>query len=163
MTDERKLCTFMLDNFLFGVDVEQVQEVFRYQEQTRVPLAPEVVVGLINLRGQIVTALDLRRHLQLRERPEGERPVNIVIRTEDAPVSLLVDELGDVVEVTDDLFEPPPETLDGVARNLILGAYKLESRLLLLLDSARIARIDIGNDDPPPSVSTNHERGARDS
>ena len=91
--------------------MEKVQEVIRYQEMTRVPLAPPVVKGLINLRGQIVTAVDLRRRLGLRERAATDLPMNVVIRTSDGAVSLLVDEIGDVVEVDDTTFERPPETV----------------------------------------------------
>ena len=75
MTDERQYCTFYLDGHYFGIDVRKVQEVIRYQEMTRVPLAHPVVRGLINLRGQIVTAIDLRRRLELRDRPPGRLPV----------------------------------------------------------------------------------------
>jgi purine-binding chemotaxis protein CheW len=105
---------------------------------TRVPLAPPVVRGLINLRGQIVTALDLRRRLELPDRPEGQLPVNVVIRTDDGAVSLLVDEIGDVVTVSEESFERPPDTLRGPARDLILGAHKLSDRLLLALDLGRV-------------------------
>jgi purine-binding chemotaxis protein CheW len=144
----RQYCTFTLDGLLFGVEVSSVQEVIRFQEMTDVPLAHRVVSGLINLRGQIVTALDLRRRLELPERPSGERPMNIVVRTEDGAVSFLVDEIGDVVEVDESSFERPPETLRGNARTLIPGAYKLEGRLLLVLDTARAASLrDDGQDD----------------
>jgi len=134
MAAPRQFCTFSLENDCFGIDVQQVQEVLRYQEQTRVPLAPKVVRGLINLRGQIVTALDLRCRLELRERADDARPMNVVVRTHDNVVSLLVDEIGDVVEVAEEAFEPAPETLTGIARELITGAYKLADRLLLILD-----------------------------
>ena len=134
MPDDRKFCTFLLDGLFFGVEVLRVQEVIRYQEMTRVPLAPPVVRGLINLRGQIVTAIDLRRRLDLADRPDQMLPMNVVVRTEDGPVSLLVDEIGDVVEVPEDTFEEPPETLQGTPRELIRGAYKLPDRLLLILD-----------------------------
>ncbi len=137
MAEELQYCTFMLDDLLFGVEVQQVQEVIRFQNLTEVPLASGVVHGLINLRGQIVTALDLRRRLSLPERPAGELPMNVVIRTEGDLVSLLVDEIGDVVEVDESLFECPPDTLSGVARDLISGTYKLEHRLLLVLDTAK--------------------------
>jgi purine-binding chemotaxis protein CheW len=132
---DRQFCTFYLDGLFFGVEVRKVQEVIRYQEMTRVPLASHVISGLINLRGQIVTALDMRRRLQLQERPDGQLPMNVVLRTDDGAVSLLVDEIGDVVEVDEDAFERVPETLEGVARELIKGAYKLEESLLLILDS----------------------------
>jgi len=119
------------------VEVKKVQEVIRYQEMTRVPLAPKVVRGLINLRGQIVTAIDLRRRLELAERPADRLPMNVVVRGDDGAMSLLVDEIGDVVEVQEDSFERPPETLNGVARDLIRGAYKLKDRLLLMLDTEK--------------------------
>lgn len=137
MADERQFCTFYLDGLFFGVDVENVQEVIRYQEMTGVPLASPVVRGLINLRGQIVTALDLRERLALPARPDGQLPMNVVVRDEDGAVSLLVDEIGDILEVDDELFERPPENLSGVARELITGAYKVDGRLLLTLDIDR--------------------------
>ena len=71
MAGKKQFSTFVVDRLLFGVEVEKVQEVIRYQEMTRVPLAPPVVKGLINLRGQIVTAIDLRRRLELSERPKA--------------------------------------------------------------------------------------------
>ena len=118
-----------------------VQEIIRYQEMTRVPLAPPVVRGLINLRGQIVTALDLRRRLDLPDRPQDELPVNVVVQTDDGAVSLLVDEIGDVLELPETDFERPPDTLTGAARDLILGAYKLSDRLLLILNTAKTVNI----------------------
>src|ERR1700685_3941223 len=100
MADEHQYCTFFVDGHYFGLDVLNVQEIIRYQEMTRVPLAPPVVQGLINLRGQIVTAIDLRLRLELKERPPGQLPVNVVVQTEDGAVSLLVDEIGDVLLVS---------------------------------------------------------------
>lgn len=135
MTDSKQFCTFFLNGLFFGVEVLRVQEVIRYQEMTRVPLAPRMIEGLINLRGQIVTAIDLRRRLDLPARAEGDLPMNVVVRSEDGAVSLLVDEIGDVVEIRDDVFERPPETLSGAARELIQGVYKLKERLLLILDT----------------------------
>lgn len=137
MSGEQQYCTFLLDGLYFGIDVLQVQEVIRHQAMTRVPLAPPVVRGLINLRGQIVTAVDLRRRLELPDRAEDALPVNVVVRTEDGAVSLLVDEIGDVLDVPAEAFERPPETLRGTARELIRGAYKLDGRLLLILDTDR--------------------------
>jgi purine-binding chemotaxis protein CheW len=133
MAAEHQYCTFSLDRYYFGLDVLKVQEIIRFQEMARVPLAPPEVRGLINLRGQIVTAIDLRRRLELSERPADQLPVNVVVRTDDGAVSFLVDEIGDVVSVTEDAFERPPDTLRGAARQLIRGAYKLADRLLLIL------------------------------
>jgi len=137
-----QLCTFYLDDLYFGVDVQKIQEVIRYQVMTRVPLAPPVVRGLINLRGQIVTAIDMRRRLGMPALPEGKLPMNVVIRTDDGPVSLLVDEIGDVLEVREETYERPPETLHGAARELVLGAYKLSGQLLLTLDSDRAVSVN---------------------
>ena len=134
MAHTSQFCTFYLDKLLFGVELKGVQEVIRSLEMTRVPLAPEVVSGLINLRGQIVTAVDLRRRLELEPAPPGARPMNVVVRSEDGSVSLLVDEIGDVVEVEEDSFEPPPETLRGSIRTMILGVHKLNDRLMHVLD-----------------------------
>ena len=134
MADEHQYCTFFVEGHCFGLDVLRVQEIIRCQQMTRVPLAPPVVRGLINLRGQIVTAIDLRRRLGLSDRPEDQLPVNVVVQTDDGAVSLLVDEIGDVLDVEEKLFEPPPHTLQGTARELICGAYKLHDRLMLLLD-----------------------------
>ncbi len=137
MSTEQQFCTFFVNGLFFGVEVHKVQEVIRYQGMTRVPLAPAEIGGLINLRGQIVTAIDLRKRLAMSERQGGEQPMNVVVRTGDGAVSLLVDEIGDVVEVADSTFEEVPDTLKGVGRELIRGVYKLKERLLLLLDTDR--------------------------
>jgi purine-binding chemotaxis protein CheW len=137
MAQTQQFCTFYLDKLMFGVDLEKVQEVIRYLEITEIPLAPRVVSGLMNLRGQIVTGIDLRRRLDLPERPEGKSPMNVVIRSSDGAVSLQVDEIGDVVEVTEDSFERPPETLHGKVREVLLGVHKLEKQLLHVLNTEK--------------------------
>ena len=142
MDDLKQFCTFYLDHLLFGVEVGKVLEVIRYQEITPVPLAPPVVSGLINLRGQIVTALELRRRLEFKERDSDKLPMNVVVRTGEESVSLLVDEIGEVLDVEDDIFEAPPETLRGSARELIRGVYKIKERLLLVLDTEAVVTIN---------------------
>ena len=134
MAENSQFCTFYLDKLLFGVELCGVQEVIRSLEMTKVPLAPGVVSGLINLRGQIVTAVDLRRRLELAPAPAGTHAMNVVVRSEDGAVSLLVDEIGDVVEVEQSSFEAPPETLRGSVRSVILGVHKLKDRLMHVLD-----------------------------
>lgn len=133
-----QLCTFSVANLQFAVDVLQVQEVFQYQELTHVPLAPHAVVGLINLRGQIVTGLDMRRRLELEPSESEEQPMNVVLRQGDNIISLLVDTIGDVVEVEDDRFEAPPETLDDLTRSVVHSICKLEEQLLLVLDATAV-------------------------
>ena len=129
-----QLATFRLDGDLYGVEVEHVQEVLRSQGLTRVPLAPSAVAGLINLRGQVVTAIELRERLGRPSRPEGTDAVVIVVRLDGEAVSLLVDSIADVVDVDAGDFEAPPDTLEGQSRDLIRGAYKLDGQLLLALD-----------------------------
>lgn len=138
MNMEQQYCTFYLDDLYFGVHVESVQEVLRYQPMTHVPLASEYIRGLINLRGQIVTAIEMRRQLDLPPRDENMEPMNVILRDEEGAVSLLVDEIGDVVEVDRDLFEEPPSTIPSNVRPLIQGVYKLDLQLMLVLDTDKI-------------------------
>ena len=141
MTPTKQFATFTLNSLFLGVDVLKVQEVIRYQTMTRVPTAPAMVEGLINLRGQIITAIDLRLRLDLPARPEDQLPMNVVVRTDDGALSLLVDEIGDVVEIADESFERIPETVTGVVRDLVTGVYKLDGRLLLILDTEKAANL----------------------
>lgn len=128
-----QLCTFRLGKLLFGVDVRYVQEVIRYQEMTVVPLAPKYIRGLINLRGQIVTAIDMRARLGLPE-VKDSLPMNVVIRSGDGVVSLLVDEIGDVLQPDSSTFERVPETVETGLREILGGIHKLDKCLLMLVD-----------------------------
>ena len=138
MTGSGQFASFFVNEFLFGIDVAKVQEVVSGAEVTPVPLAPPIVRGLINLRGQIVTAIDLRRCLQLPERPDPQPFVNMIVYADDGCVSLLVDRAGDVLSVEADEFEYPPATLEGRSRELIYGAFKLNGKLLLVLDTDKV-------------------------
>lgn len=137
----QQYATFFVDGMFFGIEVLKVQEVLRYQAMTRVPLAPQIIEGLINLRGQIVTAIDMRRRLKLTPRGEEQHPMNVVVRSEEGAVSLLVDEIGDVIEVSPSCYEPPPVNLPAAQRTLVDGVYKLDTRLLLVLNTERALRI----------------------
>jgi purine-binding chemotaxis protein CheW len=141
MNGPSKLCTFTVGDLTFGVDVGEVQEVIRFQRLTPVPLADHALRGLINLRGHVVPAIDLRRKLHLSDR-QDHLPINIVIRTDDGLVSLLVDEILDVVEVDPDNYEPHPETVCGPVWQLIDSIYKLPERLLLVLDIERAVSVN---------------------
>ncbi|MEQ1884265.1 MAG: chemotaxis protein CheW [Bryobacteraceae bacterium] len=141
MLDSRQYSTFTVGDLFFGIEVLDVQEVLRHLEMTSVPLAPSVIEGLINLRGQIVTALDMRTRLGLPQRTEYETSMNMVVRSEDGAVSLLVDEIGDVIEVQSDAFESTPDNLPAEQRELIRGIYKLDGRLLLVLSADRVLQI----------------------
>jgi purine-binding chemotaxis protein CheW len=142
VAETQQFCTFYLKDQFFGVPVQQVQEVIRYQPMTRVPLVPHVIRGLINLRGQIVVAVDLRRRFEMEDRTESELPINVVVRTDDGVVSLMVDEIGDVMEVDKASFEIPPETLKGSVRSLIPGVYKLKDRLMHALDVQKACQVE---------------------
>ncbi|MEK0445261.1 MAG: hypothetical protein RLZZ399_582 [Verrucomicrobiota bacterium] len=136
MSATRQICTFLLGENLFGLDVNCVLEVIRTQPVTKVPLAPEAVYGLINLRGQIVTAIDLRRRLDLAV-PAEDHPLkmSIIIKTPDGPLCFPIDDVGDVIEVSQDLLEPAPDTMTSNARKMIDSVCKLSSQLLVILRS----------------------------
>jgi purine-binding chemotaxis protein CheW len=132
----QRYCTFLLDEYQFGIEVDKIQEAIRHQDMTTVPLAHSVITGLINLRGHIVTAMGLRKRLGMPNRSEdAPLPMNIVIQDGESPVSFVVDKIGDVMEVEDLLFEAPPPTLDETTRKLVKGAYKVKDYLLLILNT----------------------------
>jgi purine-binding chemotaxis protein CheW len=135
---KQQFCTFYLNDQCYGFDVLKVQEIVRSQPLTRVPLAHPMVRGLINLRGQIVTAIDLKECLGLPPSETSHEGINVVLHTDDGAVSLMVDEVGDVLELGDEQFETPPNTLLGPARKFILGVFKLTDQLLIILDPEQI-------------------------
>ncbi|NVB37860.1 purine-binding chemotaxis protein CheW [Pseudenhygromyxa sp. WMMC2535] len=152
----RQVCTCWMAGQHLGLEIEHVQEVLRVRAMTPVPLAPPAVCGLINLRGEIVPALDLRVCFGLAKRPlacaeigagsavPGDEDAaeseahNLVLRTSEGPISLVVDEIGDVLELDELSCQPPPPSLRGRARALIRGVHELDEGLLLLLDAAAL-------------------------
>lgn len=152
MNDVLQIASFFAQDLLFGVDVLQVQEIIRQVAITRVPLAPPTVSGLINVRGQIVTAIDLRRCLGLPERTPGQQAAGLILQAREGWVALIVDEIGSVFELPDDTFEPPPEILRGKLRALVSRVYTLPNRLLLVMDTEDLltGSLDIG--EAPDSV-----------
>lgn len=134
-------CTFWADGLYFGLPVRDVQEVLRYQEMSAVLRAPESVFGLINLRGQIVTAIDLRHRLGLADRADEEQPMNVVMRSRSEVVSLLVDDIGDVIDTAGAAVEPVPPTLPKAVRDVVLGVIPLPDAILLILDAEHAADV----------------------
>jgi purine-binding chemotaxis protein CheW len=130
----RQYATFEVADQLFGVKVDAVQEVLSFNEYTSVPLAPPAVGGLFNLRGQVIAAIDLRVQLGLPSQSLNGPVMNVILRGDDEPVSLLVDRIGEVLELEESAFEPPPDTLLGPTRALVLGTFKMDGRLMLELD-----------------------------
>jgi len=133
----RQFATFTVAGARYGIDVLRVQEALRMQTRTAVPLAPAGISGLVNLRGQVVMLLDLRTRLRLGPLEGDAEPMMIVVEVDGEPISLLVDEIGDVIDAEDSQFEAPPDTLPAALREVILGAYKLDDGLLLALDVTR--------------------------
>jgi len=128
--------TFTIADGLYGIEVLQVEETLGHLNRTPVPLAPVNVAGLINLRGQVVTALDIRPKLGLEPLAPTEESMMVVIENGGESLSLLVDEVGEVLTVEDADFEPSPASLSEQMRELVTGAYKLPGQLLLTLDVA---------------------------
>lgn len=131
----RRFCTFHVGGLLLGVEVELVQEVLGDEPMTHVPLADPSVCGLLNLRGEIVTAIDARQRLGIAPRHPGERRTNIVVRMAQESVSLVVDTEGEVVDVLEADVEPLPQTVSARIRSFVTGACKVDDDLLLMLDA----------------------------
>ena len=129
-----RFCTFVVGNLLLGLPVEDVVEVVQDEQLTSVPLAPEAVLGLLNLRGRIVPAVDARTRLGVDPRGDGAVPVHVIVRTEDEQISLVVDATGDVVTLALATREDVPETVDPEIRKLLTSSYQLVGALLLVLD-----------------------------
>lgn len=141
MADSRKYSTFYLNGICFGVPVERVQEVMEFQEITPVPLSPAVLPGIINLRGQIITTIDLKARLELSSGDFSGQPMMIVVRTSEGPMNLVVDRIGNVIDVDPARFEKPTETLKPGVRAVTTHVCKLEDRLLLALDTEKIIQL----------------------
>jgi purine-binding chemotaxis protein CheW len=138
LQETRQYATFRVRDLFFGIEVVKVQEVIRQQVMTAVPLAPNAIEGLINLRGQIVIAIDTRRSLGLPNLEGEDVRANIVIQSDDAAISLLVDEIGDVIDVPLSAYAPVPENMPQEQRELIECVYDVKEGLMLVLDTARL-------------------------
>ena len=141
MAGTQRYSTFLLNGICFGVAIERVQEVLEYQEITPVPLSPAVLPGIINLRGQILTTIDLKSRLELATSETSERPMMMVVRTSEGPMTLLVDRIGPVLDVDPSLFEKPTETLKPAVHAVTTHVCKLEKNLLLVLDTEKVIRL----------------------
>jgi purine-binding chemotaxis protein CheW len=129
-----QFATFFLNGQLFGIQILHVQEILLRQNVTPVPHAPDYVMGLIGLRGQIVTAVDLRKRLGLSERAQVEEPYHLVVSANGGVASLQVDGVGDVLEMPESQLLPPPESLEGIDPTFIQGVFMLEERILAIID-----------------------------
>jgi purine-binding chemotaxis protein CheW len=142
MPSNQRYATFYLNGICFGVPIENVQEFLEPQVITQVPLAPAVLPGIINLRGQILTTVDLRVRLDLASPESQVGRMMMVIKTSEGPMNLLVDKIGAVLDVDSELFEPPTETLKPGIRSVTTHVAKLEDRLLLVLDTDKLVQVN---------------------
>lgn len=123
----------------FGIPVLQVQDVLREQKVTKIPLAPPEVSGSLNLRGRIVTAINVRKKLNLpRNSDDTSTSMSVVVEHEDELFSLVIDSVGDVLSLDHDLFEKNPSTLDPAWRDISTGIYQLDNELLVIMDVSKL-------------------------
>lgn len=134
--------TIRLAGQLLGIPVLAVHDVLNAQKITRIPLAPSWVAGVLNLRGRIVTAIDLRQRLGFPPRDDGGDDMSVVIEYRGEPYSLQIDSVGEVLTLEADGLEKNPVTLDSRWREVSRGIYRLDGELLVILDVERILAFD---------------------
>ncbi len=140
--ESREYVTVTIAGQLFGIPVLTVHDVLGPQNITRIPLAPSQVAGALNLRGRIVTAIDVRRRLGLPPREEGDRGMSVVVEHQGEPYSLMIDSVGEVLSLPQEAYERSPATLDPQWREVAGGVYRLDDALLVVLDVDRL--LDFG-------------------
>ncbi|MBI4969241.1 MAG: chemotaxis protein CheW [Rhodospirillales bacterium] len=141
-TETQDYVTMFIDGQMFGIPVLTVQDVLGPQKITRIPLSPPEVAGSLNLRGRIVTAIDVRKRLGLSARSEKSTSMSVVVDMSGELYSLMVDQVGEVLSLKSAAFERNPPTLDPVWRDFSAGIYRLDGKLLVVLDVARL--LDFG-------------------
>ncbi len=135
----RDFLTILIAGQKFGIPVLQVQDVLGPQRITHIPMAPPEVAGSLNLRGRIVTAIDVRKRLDLEQRTDGDgHEMSVVVELENELYSLIIDRVGDVLSLHNDFYEKTPATLDPVWRDISMGIYRLENELLVVLDIPKL-------------------------
>ncbi|MEM8944608.1 MAG: chemotaxis protein CheW [Planctomycetota bacterium] len=138
--------TFHVGNLLLGVDIRQVQEINRQLDVTAVPQAPECVRGVINLRGEVTTVIDLRTILGLEQTEVTRSSRNLIVNSEGESVGFLVDSISDILSLSSDQISPPPTNIKGVQGKYFLGVHTLDSEILVLLNVEE-ALADRGKED----------------
>jgi purine-binding chemotaxis protein CheW len=141
--DALEFVTAMVDGQLFGLPIDRVQDVFAPTRLTRVPLAPSEVAGVLNLRGRIVTVIDMRRRLGFQARPSAASDMAIGIERDGEAYGLLVDSVGEVMRISDEARAPNPVNLDPRLAELSAGVFRLDRGLLVVLDIDRVLDFDL--------------------
>lgn len=137
-----ELATFYIGDALCGMDILNIQEINKHMDITNVPQAPQYVKGILNLRGQIVTVIDLGSKLGLTSTRINGKTRNIIVASKDEHIGLLVEKLGDVVETSLDQVEPAPANIGGVQGKFFKGVFKTENSLIGILDVEEVLKED---------------------
>jgi purine-binding chemotaxis protein CheW len=138
-----ELATFYIGEALCGMDILKIQEINRLMEMTRVPQAPDYVMGILNLRGEIVTIIDLGKKLGLDTIDFDEFARNIIVNADNEHIGLMVTRIGDVVEADWQKVEPPPANIGGVQGEFFKGVLKMQDRLIGILNVDRVLAEEI--------------------
>ena len=137
-SDEKEFITMRLGEYYFGISVLAVQDVLRHHKIMKIPLAPRMVAGSLNLRGRIVTAVDMRLRFNMEPFENYDKPMHVVVQYRDEFFSLLVDGVGEVMSLPMDQFEKTPTNLQDEWREMAAGVFKLDGKLLIILDVAGV-------------------------
>jgi len=137
-----ELATFLVGDALCGMDILKIQEINKLIDMTTVPQAPSYVLGILNLRGQIITSIDLSKKLGLGVTNLSDDPRNIIVNSKGEHIGLLVKKISDVVQADKDKFEPPPANMGGIQGDYFTGVYKTVDKLIGILDVEKVLRID---------------------
>ena len=136
-----ELSTFLVGDALCGMDILTIQEINKLIEMTTVPQAPDYVLGILNLRGQIITSIDLGKKLGLGETDMTQDPRNIIVNSKGEHIGLMVRMISDVVQADKDKFEPPPSNMGGIQGEYFTGVYKTENKLIGILDVDKVLHL----------------------
>lgn len=140
-TPPQQLVTFTTGEYSFGIDVLEVQEVLKRQQMTLVPLAPDEIRGLINLRGHIVTAIGMRQRLRLGARRDSDEEMNLIVSLRDGVASLVVDSVGDVISLDPSMYKPRPRALKAPLKEMVLGVYQSDKGMFLHLAPEVVCKV----------------------
>ncbi|MBL4902483.1 chemotaxis protein CheW [Desulfocapsa sp. AH-315-G09] len=137
-----ELSTFLVGDALCGMDILKIQEINKLIDMTSVPQAPSYVLGILNLRGQIITSIDLSKKLGLGETNLSNDPRNIIVNSKGEHIGLLVKKISDVVQADTSKFEPPPSNMGGIQGEFFTGVYKTKDKLIGILDVEKVLRLE---------------------
>jgi len=139
---EMQYATFRVDHLHLAIPMKSVQEINRNLETLSVPQAPDVVRGVINLRGDVVTVLDMRKFLDFPYHDETTRTRNIVVRVDEELIGLWVDEVGDILEISTHEIDPSPANLADSVRRYVLGVHRRDDGIVVLLDLEKLLTVE---------------------